>query len=306
MFARNHTEYQQAPSGVLGAVGSAARQQGVALAIVVWFIAGMSLLVVGIVSHARVDTRMAQLHVARAKAVAAGDGAIQLMLADQLLTASAATAAAGSGLLRGNYQLGSSEVLVTLVPAAGFINLDSAPQKVLAALFQAVGQLPEGEANFLADNVVKWRGALSGIDKKPARVRKFQSTEDLLQVEGMSRTMFDALRDYIVVGKWGGTATDWTLAPEFLLQILEQTNPGEMDAVGSRRDNMTGSSFARGAGGRGKLSGTYRADAVVSYGDRSWLRRRWVSVGAAAGSGLPWHFERTEPPRVHEQPNGVR
>ena len=58
------------------------RQQGVALAIVVWFIAGMSLLVAGIVAQARVDTQMAQVHVARAKAVAAGDGAIQLMMVD--------------------------------------------------------------------------------------------------------------------------------------------------------------------------------------------------------------------------------
>ena len=46
-----------------------AGQKGVALAIVVWFIAGMSLLVAGIVSHARVDTQMAQLHIAKAKAV---------------------------------------------------------------------------------------------------------------------------------------------------------------------------------------------------------------------------------------------
>ena len=34
------------------------KQEGVALALVVWFIAGMSLLVAGIVSHARVDSRM--------------------------------------------------------------------------------------------------------------------------------------------------------------------------------------------------------------------------------------------------------
>ena len=43
-------------------------QSGVALAIVVWFLAAMSLLVSGIVFQAKVDTRMAQLHVARAKA----------------------------------------------------------------------------------------------------------------------------------------------------------------------------------------------------------------------------------------------
>ena len=90
-------------------------QKGVALAIVVWFIAGMSLLVAGIVSHARVDTQMAQLHVGRAKAVAAGDGAIQLMLADRLLKQGAS--ANEQSLLSGVYELGSLEVLVMLFPA---------------------------------------------------------------------------------------------------------------------------------------------------------------------------------------------
>ena len=70
-------------------------QAGVALAIVLWFIAGMSLLVAGIVSQARVDTHMAQLHVARAKVVAAGDGAIRLRLAE-LLTARGSPAGEGS------------------------------------------------------------------------------------------------------------------------------------------------------------------------------------------------------------------
>jgi general secretion pathway protein K len=304
MLGQYRTERQGVSLGVMVAVGSTARQQGVALAIVVWFIAGMSLLVVGIVSQARVDVRMAQLHVARAKAVAAGDGAIQLMLTERLLTKSSATA--GSGLLQDNYQLGESEVSVTLHPAAGFINPNSAPQKVLAALFRTVGQVPEGEANFLADNVIKWRGSLAGTDRKQAWVRRFQSIEDLVQVEGMSRTLFDSMRDYVVVGNRGGTVTDWTIAPEVLLQVLEETNPGEIDAVRRRRDKMTGYSFASAAGEQGTLSGTYRADAVVSYGDQAWLRRRWVSVGSAPESGLPWHFKRTEPPRVYEPSNGLR
>jgi general secretion pathway protein K len=166
--------------------------------------------------------------------------------------------------------------------------------------------MPEGEANFLADNVVKWRRGLSSTDKKRAGVKSFQSIEDVLQVEGMSRTLFDAMRDYIVVGNWGGTVTDWTVAPEFLLRVLENTNPGGVDAVSGRRDKMTRSSFASGTGGQGTLSGTYRADAVVSYGDQVWLRRRWVSVGSGSGSRLPWHFKRTEPPRVYGQSNGAR
>ena len=59
-------------------------ETGVALAIVVWFIAGMALLVSGIVSDARMGTRMAQLHYFKAQAAAAGDGAINLALAEQM------------------------------------------------------------------------------------------------------------------------------------------------------------------------------------------------------------------------------
>ena len=110
-----------------------ARQRGVALAIVVWFIAGMSLLVAAIVSHARVDTRMTQLHVAKARAVAAGDGAIQLLLAERLLAIDRASAE--DNVPAGNYELGNTTVSVTLYPAAAFVNLNTAPHQVLAALF---------------------------------------------------------------------------------------------------------------------------------------------------------------------------
>ncbi len=69
---------------VAGAVMVRKGESGVALGIVVWFIAGMALLVSGIVSEARIDTRLAQLHYFKAQAAAAGDGAINLALAEQI------------------------------------------------------------------------------------------------------------------------------------------------------------------------------------------------------------------------------
>ena len=99
----------------------AVRQRGVALPLVVWFIAGMSLLVAGMVSLARQDTKMAQLHLARAKAVAAGDGAVQLMLAERLMAET--PVAADSGLLQDNFRLGDASVAlfasVVLLPPPG-------------------------------------------------------------------------------------------------------------------------------------------------------------------------------------------
>jgi type II secretory pathway component PulK len=284
-------------------------QRGVALAIVVWFIAGMSLLVAGIVSSARVDTKMTQLHIARAKSVAAGDGAIQLMLADHLLREAPAAGASGPNV--GEYWLGNVKVVVMLYPSAGLIDLNATSQKVLAALFFIIAQVPEGNANVLADDVVKWRSGSADLDKPGKTGKRFRSIEDLLRVEGMSRTLFDAVKDFIVASDSPGAATNWALAPEVLLQVLEKSKPEELAAVKRRREQLASAQVDRKTGAEVQpkvrsLSGTYRIDALVRYGDQTWLRRRWVSVGAIRGSLLPWQVLRAEPARVYEQSIGNR
>ena len=264
-------------------------QKGVALAIVVWFIAGMSLLVAGIVSHARVDTQMAQLHIARAKAVAAGDGAIQLMLGERLFNQD--RAADKQSALSSVYQLGSAEVVVMLFPVSALLDLNKAPQAVLGTLFVTLAQVPEGEANTLAENVVNWREA-NGT---------FRETEDLLRVGGMDRTIFESIRDFIAAKETRGTGADWEASLAAMSQLADQTNAGELNGLALRPEMLAGPNADGTTGGNeSSLSGTYRADAMVRYGDQTWLRRRWVSAGAVSGSALPWKIVRTEPPRVYE------
>lgn len=301
---KKHAINQKSPRNTGQARPAPVGQRGVALAIVVWFIAGMSLLVAGIVSSARMDTKMTQLHLARAKSVAAGDGAIQLMLADHLLREEPAFNVA-------EYWLGNVQVTVMLYPTAGLIDLNATPQKVLAALFFIIGRVPEGDANVLADNVVKWRSGSVGISKPRKTGKRFRSIEDLLRVEGMSRTLFDAVKDFIVASDSPGAATNWALAPEVLLQVLEKSKPEELAAVKRRREQLASAQVDRKTGAEVQpkvrsLSGTYRIDALVRYGDQTWLRRRWVSVGAVRESLLPWQVLRTEPARAYEQSIGNR
>jgi len=280
------------------------RERGVALAIVVWFIAGMSLLVAGMVSQARLDTRMAQLHVARAKAVAAGDGAIALMLAERLLVPRPGLAAAN--LMQDDYQIGDVSVSVTLFPEAAFVNMNSASHKTLSVLFESLAGLPLGQANLLADNVIKWRNGSHRANNRKRIARDFKSAEDLLRVDGVNRTVFDAIRDYIVVGNNSGSVTDWTQAPEALLTVLEQVQPDEMQRILQQRETLPEADMDSSANTRRALSSAFRADALVRYGDQYWLRRRWVSLGGAAtGSQLPWRFKRTEPPRVYARRGGA-
>ena len=270
-------------------------QAGVALAIVLWFIAGMSLLVAGIVSQARVDTHMAQLHVARAKAVAAGDGAIRLRLAE-LLTARGSPAGEGSGASGGYYRLGEDEVRVTLVPVAGLIDINSATPEVLLGLFLQAG-VEQDEAQALAENVLKSRSPAAARGA-PGGSGRLEAMEYLLRVPGMSRSLLDAVRDFIVVGTPAQGGMNWSVAPDEVLAVLDRVDEARAAGVRARQGATAGNAVP-------VLARAYRADAVLRYGERNWLRRQWIEMSAAHGGELPWSVVRTEPPRVLRDNNDM-
>ncbi|RLQ23685.1 hypothetical protein DWB85_00575 [Seongchinamella sediminis] len=276
-----------------------AKQGGVALAIVVWFIAGMSLLVAGIVSHARTDTRTTQVHLARAKAVASGDGAIQLAMVER--NQGFESAAAGPMISESRHRLGELEVRVQIVPAAGFVDVNHASGDVLAALFRLTAGMTPGDAKTVADNVLKWRQNTGARENRagPRRgSREFYSLEDMLRVEGVNRALLDAIRDYVVVGNWSSGRMNWSASPGSMMQMLEQVNPEQSGAVGKRRDAMFEAAAAVAGSRRLPASGVFRADAYIGYGGRTWLRRRWLKLESGGDSSLPWRVVRTEAPRV--------
>ncbi len=273
-------------------------QQGVALAIVVWFIAAMSLLVAGIVSYSRTDVKMAQIHIARATAVAAGDGAINVALAK--VFASKADSSDVMGLAISKYMLGNTPVKVRLIPSAGLIDLNGASQPILAVLFEIGGGLTKSEAVHLARAVVKWREKSVKVQGRSV-VNQFNAIEDLLRVEGVTRTVLDRVRNYIVAGSWAQGSTDGAMAPELMMKALGAVSPGKAAGVQEPGELLASSPGELGelAKKAASLSGVVRADALLSYGGATWLRRRWVLMSSfTSRNGLPWRVVRTEPPRI--------
>lgn len=275
--------------------GAARSQGGVALAIVVWFIAGMSLLVAGIVSRAAVDTRMAQLHLARAKVSAAGDGAVQLVMLE-LVSGKLSTIAQEDGRVI-PYRLGDVEVEVSLVPTAGLIDLNAASPEVLAALFVVATGVNREQAQRLADNVINWRISVKRLMKDKVSTR-FREVEDILRVDGINRAQLDGIRGYVVAGNAAQGSHDWVQSPGSVLAVLQELDAGRYDAVIQRRmrvsENAGGAQPGRAQAG----GGAFRADVVVRYGDRTWLRRHWVMMESGQSSLLPWRIVRTEAARV--------
>ena len=145
-------------------------------------------------------------------------------------------------------------------------------------------------------NMIQSRTAMPGAGGSV----KLAAIEDFLRVPGSSRTLLDAVRDFIVVSESARGGTDWSQAPAAVLGVLSKVNPEKADAVRARQASAartSGNKPGNGIGG-GASTGSFRADAIVRYGDKLWLRRRWISIESSPLTALPWHITRTEPPRV--------
>lgn len=260
---------------------SVVQQRGVALGIVVWFIAGMALLVSGIIAEARIDTRMAQLHYFRAQAAAAGDGAINLALAEQ--EGMRASGQPGADRLQ-NYQIGPRSVEVRMIPAGVFVNISSENLQGLRSLFnlgasqaQQQGIFWEGSPGALAAAVIEFRDGVGG-----RRGGLFHSPEDLLRVPGVTRGVYELVRSYITVGD------------------LAEGFQGGDQTVESRLNQLTAAMLGDGPVVKGPTqhaAKSLRIDAIVEIGDQQWLRRRWATLDEGGYSMLPWRFVRTEAAR---------
>jgi len=264
------------------------RQSGVALAIVVWFIAGMTLLVSGIVSEAKIDTRMAQLHYFRAQASAAGDGAIRLALAAQL--GQKASGQAGmTGFL--SYQVGIKTVEVRMIPAGFFVNISSAEIEDLRQLFTVTAADGQASPEALAQAVVAYRDGVNINGGKKNRPNEFYAIEDILKVPGISRQVFDRVRDYVVVAPLSGSSDGKPAGGSDGKPVPVQTRLNHIDQALNGDGPLANNAVQHAAD---KL----RIDAVVNLGDHQWLRRQWIALGnSGSASALPWQVIRIEAAR---------
>ncbi len=324
------------PNKMPGMRGAHHSQNGVALAILVWFLAAMSLLVAGIVMQARVDIKLTQLHATRARVEAAADGAIQLALA-QLMQPTPEGELPQAALQSQDFSVGNLDVTVNFTPVSGLIDINTAAEELLFMLFSAVDELDAVVAHQLAVNVVEWRSAdplgegvtdeaeesgpgsdndngaasvnTGSAASDTARHARFEAIEDLLLVSGIDRHIYQTVADAVYVSQVGQSGVDWVAAPVAVLRVL-----GGMDAESAQEladsrlsDQVDGLVAPEGLDlsfqEASQLS-AYRVDAMVKLDGSTFNRRRWVDREHAGTDGLPWSFFRTEALRVLPASNG--
>ena len=281
------------------------RQRGVALAVVIWFLAAMSILVSGIVYQARMDTRLTQLQVSQARAVALADGAIQFALAD-MMRIEREGEAVSRGTRSGVYTLADARVTVGFTPVIGLVDLNTASEGLLVALFAYGAGTGEKVAEELASNMIEWRspaaGGGQGLARDPvfseARHGRFQAVEDLLLVPGVGRDIFESIRDSVYVAQQGQAGVDWASAPASVLAILAGGDPDRARELVIERAGDSGPMVPPAdldlSHQQQQGSSLYRVDALVQLDEEAFLRRRWVDRRRQGVDGLPWSFFRSE------------
>ena len=224
-------------------MNSASKQEGFAIALLLWMIAGMSLMVAAVIHFAQSDIGMTELRLSEARAHAAGRGAVLLALRDKALKGFAEATAedlfesddeAAQTAAKQYEFAGGISAKVSIKPANAFVSLNDAAEPELVKLFAEVGGASEGEAANMAQAVIDYRYEYPG----------FRATEELLMVESMTKPTFDRVASSIHPYRSGAlnpAAADGVLA--------EYWQEGENGAATNTQAGPVGS------GGRGGGAG---------------------------------------------------
>lgn len=242
-------------------------EDGIALIAVLWTLVLLSLVAAALSLEARSSTSVARNMVETATARTAADAGIQRAILDLETSRGAASGARSfrtDGMVYA-WRIGTCVVYISVRDEASKIDLNKAPDALLAALFESVGVEP-GNAQSLADavadfrdpdNLRRVRGA-EAVDYRDAGLgwgpknAPFQTVEELQQVFGMTAEIYRRVAPDVSVYSVTGTlpATD----DKRLTRILHEagfdsqtaaSSPGEVFSIRAVAKSANGGVFVR-------------------------------------------------------------
>jgi general secretion pathway protein K len=281
----------------------ARRQSGVALAVLLWFIAALSLMVAGIVLSARVDVKLAQQQTIEARTAAIGNGVVNLVMRHLFTLQQQGEYMQGDALTL-NFSAFEQSVSARVVPATGLLAINEASPELWHQLLVWGAGLDPARADELVVNIQAWLQApAEGLptNGQPLERSRFMVVEDLLLVDGMTRETLERIR-LLITASMGGTGIALRSASPAMIKVLmngdtaaasqflaeRESNP----AAGEQGNAMIDPLFIA----EGIISGLVRVDIRVPQPDGKAAQfSRWVLMHGAGRDGLPWRRLRTEP-----------
>ena len=276
------------------------RVRGLALVAVLWIVSALMIVTSGVVYAVRGEVRTVASFREIAAASAIGDAGV-IFAARQLTGAKNRE----SRLLQSEFSFEEVAVGMRIVPLTGLIDLNAAPEPLLADLISVAGEVERGRASRLAQRVIDWRDAddqpqPDGAEDpayaaagSPFRTRggPFEAPEDLLQVLDVDFDLFQRLRPLVTVHAGANGRVDPAAAPLPVLRVLAGGNEqiasayvAAREASGALADStrFPAAFIARAPSPR------YLIEASVPLSNGAFLVTRRVVDVTTAREGLPW------------------
>lgn len=268
-----------------------------ALIAVLWIVAALSLLAVGLTHTVRQQIQVAGIQRDQISGQALGEAAIVLVLQELQISRERP---AGIETLQVSYA--GADIEVGLTPLNGLISLAGASADLLAAVLHQAGGLPSGKASALALDIVDWRDTPPELDisadpSAARQARRFEAVEDLLLVPGVDYGLYARIAPLFSADISGGSRVNLAAAPPAVLSVLANGNDAAVFAyLAQRAADQPGAdttAFNPAFVGNGSDS-FYRLHADVPLEQGKILRlTQDVSLGAYARTA-PWRMLRTE------------
>lgn len=263
--------------------------QGIALIAVLWIVAALSIIVTGVVHSVRGEVRLVTAARQTIEAVAWGEAAIVLTLQDLLARNDRPVQLTYIELV---YQ--DHPITVEVMPLTGLIDINNAPEPLLALLYTVAGGLDTQAAKALAVATVGVRSERDGR----GRMQGFEAIQDLLRVPGIGYDLYARLSRLITAESQGVGRVNAQAAPEEVLVVLADGNAAQARSIAARRATSgtdVDTTALHGEFIGNTFSTRYRLQAQVVLPDGALvLVSRSVDLRADPRLGLPWRIFNAE------------
>lgn len=245
-------------------------QRGMALVIVLWLVAVMTVIASGHSRNAHNEMQLAMNQIETAQARSVAQAAFSLTVLDMLSTANSdKLPRLGTPFAR---RLNDRDVVITVRPTAALLDLNSASESLLRALIIAAGTTDDIAAS-IAAAIVDWRDGdslvhLNGAEDDEyavagrewsARDDNFVSVDELRYVLGMTETLYRKIAPCITVHSEQRTI-DLESAPELLLRAV---TGAETATTGASRSANGAGTYVINITVQGKSGTAVTVEAVV-------------------------------------------
>lgn len=237
--------------------GRMKRHQGMALVLVLWIVAALSIFATSLGKVVRQEASVVGVTRDMAAGRARGEAAIY-----QVLQQIALKPQEFSERRVEQVPWGGQIIEVEILPWSGLVNINAASPELLGSLFTRMGL---GQGSALAQALVEFRQAGKGVVNSVA----WEAPEDLLQIPGVTYGIYAQIRPFIVADTDGRTGINPKAAPAALLAAL---------------DGAGGAAFQESLS-----SPRYRLTARVVFDGGSVMVVRDADViGGGSRGSLPW------------------